>query len=70
MVKTRNQSKRTLASISPRKIRIMVVDDEDILPILKRTLELNNFQVDTFPNAKEALSKFQPLYYDLLILDI
>ncbi|HEU4469395.1 MAG TPA: response regulator [Nitrososphaeraceae archaeon] len=55
--------------------RIMIVDDEsDILSVIKRGLESkNDFMVDTFSKADEAIENFQnhpPNYYDLVITDI
>jgi CheY-like chemotaxis protein len=64
-------SKRTLTSSTSRKIRIMAVDDEeDILQVIKRSLELHDFVVDTYVNPKQALSEYRPNVYDLVILDI
>jgi DNA-binding response OmpR family regulator len=49
----------------------MIVDDEqDITTIFKIGLENNQFVVTTFNDPLEALSKFRPGFYDLLILDI
>jgi DNA-binding response OmpR family regulator len=49
----------------------MIVDDEqDITAIFKIGLEKNQFIVTTFNDPLEALSKFRPRLYDLLILDI
>ena len=52
--------------------RILLVDDEpDITFTLKMGLEGNgDYQVDTFNDPQEALSKFRPRYYNLLISDI
>ena len=55
--------------------RIMIVDDEsDILSVIKRGLESkNDFMVDTFSKAGDAIENFQnhpPNYYDLVITDI
>ncbi len=55
--------------------RIMIVDDEsDILSVIKRGLESkDDFMVDTFSKADEAIENFQnhpPNYYDLVITDI
>ena len=55
--------------------RIMIVDDEsDILSVIKRGIESkNDFIVDTFSKADEAIENFQnhpPNYYDLVITDI
>jgi len=53
----------------------MIVDDEsDILSVIKRGLESkNDFMVDTFSKADDAIENFQnrpPNYYDLVITDI
>lgn len=49
----------------------MIVDDEqDITTIFKIGLERNEFIVTTYNDPVEALSKFRPGMYDLLILDI
>lgn len=51
--------------------RILVIDDErDVTTSLKRGLELHGFKVDTFNDPLEALSKFKPDSYDLLLIDI
>ena len=58
-------------SVQTKKHRVMIVDDEqDITTIFKIGLEKNEFIVDTFNDPFEALSKFRPRMYDLLILDI
>jgi CheY-like chemotaxis protein len=48
--------------------KILAVDDEVDLTMLY-SLELE-YQVDTFNDPQEALSKYKPGYYDLVILDI
>ena len=49
----------------------MVVDDEaDIATVLKKGLGLEGYQVDAFTDPREALRRFKPNYYDLLLLDI
>ena len=49
----------------------MVVDDDnDILVILKRGLERNGFEVDTFYDPIQALEKFKPNYYDIILTDV
>jgi DNA-binding response OmpR family regulator len=54
-----------------KKYRVMIVDDEqDITTIFRIGLESNQFIVTTFNDPLEALSKFKPGLYDLLILDI
>lgn len=51
--------------------RIAVVDDEpDITNVLKKGLERYGFIVDTFNDPQAALASFQPMYYDLMIIDI
>jgi DNA-binding response OmpR family regulator len=58
-------------SMQKKKYRVMIVDDEqDITTIFKIGLENNQFIVTTFNDPLEALSKFRPGLYDLLILDI
>jgi DNA-binding response OmpR family regulator len=58
-------------SVQAKKYRVMIVDDEqDITTIFKIGLEKNEFLVTTFNDPLEALSKFRPGMYDLLILDI
>ncbi len=55
----------------PKRYRVMIVDDEqDITTIFKIGLENNQFIVTTFNDPLEALSRFKPGLYDLLILDI
>ena len=54
-----------------RKRKIMAVDDEpDLTMLCKLSLEYYGFEVDTFNDPQEALSKFKPGSYDLVILDI
>jgi DNA-binding response OmpR family regulator len=49
----------------------MAVDDEeDILIIIKRYLQRQNFEVDTYANPLTAISEYRPNQYDLIILDI
>ena len=51
--------------------RIMIVDDEpDINLAFKVVLKRGGFDVDTFDDPVDALEKFKPRFYDLLILDI
>jgi DNA-binding response OmpR family regulator len=51
--------------------RILVVDDEpDLTRVSTLGLEYHGFKVDTFNDPQEALSKFKPSSYDLIILDI
>jgi CheY-like chemotaxis protein len=51
--------------------KILAVDDEaDLTMLCRLALEYYGFQVETFNNPQEALSKYKPGYYDLIILDI
>lgn len=51
--------------------RILVVDDEpDLTQVSTLALEYHGFKVDSFNDPLEALSKFKPGSYDLIILDI
>jgi two-component system catabolic regulation response regulator CreB/two-component system response regulator ChvI len=51
--------------------RILIVDDEpDLTKISVMTLEHYGYKVDAFNDPKEALSKYKPGSYDLIILDI
>ena len=51
--------------------RILVVDDEpDLTRVSILALEYHGFKVDAFNDPQEALSKFKPGSYDLIILDI
>ena len=54
-----------------KKFKILFVDDEvDITAVIKRGLEINGFDVDTFNDPKVALDHFKPDYYDDIVLDI
>ena len=54
-----------------RRLRILAVDDEpDLTMLCRMSLEHYGFEVDTFNDPQEALSKFKPGSYDLVILDI
>jgi DNA-binding response OmpR family regulator len=51
--------------------RILVVDDEpDLTQVSTLALEYHGFKVDSFNDPQEALSKYKPRLYDLVILDI
>jgi DNA-binding response OmpR family regulator len=49
---------------------LLVDDDEDIVEVLKRGLELEGLQVDAYSSPQEALQSFKPDRYDLAVLDI
>ena len=51
--------------------KIFLVDDEpDIANSLRLGLERKGFIVDVFTDPTEALAKYKPHYYDLLLMDI
>lgn len=51
--------------------RILVVDDEaNIRTNVKQGLEMEGFEVDTNGYPRSVLAKYEPVQYDLLILDI
>jgi two-component system response regulator ChvI len=51
--------------------RILFVDDEpDLTEVFTMALEYHGFKVDSFNDSQEALSKYKPGLYDLVILDI
>jgi len=51
--------------------RILVIDDEpDLTQVSTLALEYHGFKVDSFNDPQEALGKFEPGLYDLVILDI
>ena len=53
------------------KPRLLVVDDEpDITTVLKAGLEKDGFEVDTFNHPRDALEKFKPGVYDMVMLDV
>jgi DNA-binding response OmpR family regulator len=51
--------------------KILIVDDEpDLTQVSKLALEFHGFKVDSFNDPQEALSKYAPGLYDLIILDV
>src|ERR1043165_3856516 len=51
--------------------RILIVDDEhDLTNLTILVLEHYGYEVDAFNDPQEALSKYKPGSYDLIILDI
>jgi CheY-like chemotaxis protein len=50
---------------------VLLVDDEkDIVVVIKKGLELEGLTVHAFTDPEEAISKFKPGLYGLLIADI
>jgi DNA-binding response OmpR family regulator len=57
--------------VTDRLTAILVVDDEpDIASSMEAGLERRGFEVVSFTSAKEALAKYVPGRYHLLIVDI
>jgi DNA-binding response OmpR family regulator len=51
--------------------KILIVDDEpDITTSIKKGLQRNGFQVDTFNDSIMALENYKSNAYDLLLIDI
>lgn len=51
--------------------RILIVDDDaNILRSFESYLKEEGFYVDSFINPKEAMNKFKPGFYDLMLVDI
>jgi len=52
--------------------KIAIIDDEyEILDVLKKFLgRSEKFEIDTFANPNNAMSKLKSGYYDLVLLDI
>ncbi len=57
--------------LSPALTKIFLVDDEpDIANSLRLGLERKGFTIDVFTDPTEALGKYKPRFYDLLLIDI
>ena len=53
------------------KKRILLVDDEpDFVELIKKRLELNDYDVASAANGKEALEKLKNEHFDAVLLDI
>jgi DNA-binding response OmpR family regulator len=51
--------------------KILIVDDEpDLTQVSTLALEYHGFKVDSFNDPQEALSRYVPGFYDLIILDV
>ena len=60
-----------LIDIGSSALRILIVDDDpDITSLFTIGLEDSGFEVHAYNDALEALAKFKPHFYDLLLLDI
>ena len=59
------------AAIKKHRYKILVIDDEpDINSVIKKGLNRNGFEVETFNDPLQALSNFKAGFYDLLLIDI
>jgi DNA-binding NtrC family response regulator len=53
------------------KLKIMVLDDEPIVcKRLKPALEKQGYEVDTFTQSSDAMSKIKDVNYDIIITDL
>ena len=60
-----------LIDIGSSALRILIVDDDhDITSLFTIGLEDSGFEVHAYNDPLEALAKFKPHFYDLLLLDI
>jgi len=51
--------------------KVLIVEDEaDLLHSIKKGLTRNGFEVEGFDDPLEALAKFKPNTYDVLLVDI
>ena len=52
-------------------MRILLVEDEEnIRAVVKLNLEMENYEVVTANNGKDALKYFQEQHFDLILLDV
>jgi DNA-binding NtrC family response regulator len=52
-------------------VRILVIDDEDIVRVCcRRTLELDGYEVDIAKSGSEGLEFLKKSTYDLLLIDL
>ena len=63
-------SEENKASVSDLHRILVVDDDSDIALTFKKGLQVHGFLVDAFIDPQEALSRFKPNYYHLLLIDI
>jgi DNA-binding response OmpR family regulator len=60
-----------LIDIGSSVVRILIVDDDpDITSLFTIGLEHSGFEVHAYNDPLEALAKFKPHFYDLLLSDI
>ena len=64
-------SAETVHNNKDGKKRVLVVDDEpDITMTISAVLETDGLEVTSYNDSVLALSRFQPHYYDLVMLDV
>jgi DNA-binding response OmpR family regulator len=57
-------------AVSPSLLRILVADDEPVVGrLVKESLSLSGYDVDLSPGGWDALTRYHPGDYDLLIRD-
>src|SRR3989344_653497 len=55
----------------PRKVRILLVDDEpDLLAVLREVLEKEGFSVETAPDGYQALQSIRSHMPDIAVIDL
>ena len=57
-------------ALKDRKIVLVVDDDPNMTSIFSLGLQDEGFEVYTYNDPLDALSKFRPKFYDLLLVDI
>ena len=69
VISSLRQTARDASAVS--KGRILLVDDEaDIIEICKNSLTHSSFEVEAYDDPEEALLRFKPDAYDVVILDV
>jgi DNA-binding response OmpR family regulator len=68
---TFNSERELIQQQIQKNKRILLVDDEhDVNLTISLILEENEFKVDSFTDASQALENFTPGLYDLVMLDV
>ncbi len=57
--------------MSPKTQQILAIDDdEEILRLVKRVLQIEGFRVETVKSGEAAIQEFENNHYDLVLLDL
>lgn len=60
-----------MTTLHTEGIRVLLVDDEEVfVEMTAETLKLKSFKVETAATAKEALSKLDSQFFDVVLLDV